>query len=116
MWSAAADVVNRVADDDHVAAAKIVSVALPGARDRDRRQVFAVRRVATERAERKVVVQFGTAQLDPRAAFDVARQQREGHAGLGAKRIEKRANAVKLADARPLVFLQIADVRVPQAR
>src|SRR5437899_12268200 len=68
--SAAADVVNRVPDDDYIAAAKAIAAALFGAMHADRRQLVATRCIATERAEAKGFVARRPAQLQAAADLD----------------------------------------------
>src|SRR5260370_37465615 len=72
---AAADVVDRVADDHDVAPFEAVAVDGRRALDRDRRKLLAVGRVAAERAEREVAVEIGRVELDARARLDVSGEQ-----------------------------------------
>src|SRR5439155_24804196 len=100
-------------DDHHIAAAEAVAGKLLRAVDGDRRQLLAMRRVASERAEREVIIQIGTAEFQPRAALDVAGEQRQRHTLAGAQRFEQRPNTRQLADARSFVLLEAVDIAVP---
>src|SRR5947209_18603393 len=114
---AAADVVDRVADDDDVASAEGVSFDSRRALDRDRRQRGAIGGVAAERAECEVAIERRRLELDARAALDVAGEEAEENVFARQENVEKCADAGKLAHtiARG-VHGETVDVRVPQLR
>src|SRR5438128_571958 len=114
--SAAAHVVNRIADDHYLTSAEAMTAELFRAGDGDRRQLLAMWRVAAERAKRKIFVERRAAQLEPRATFDIAGEQSESDARVVAKRIKNAAHARQLAYARPLTLLERSNGFLPQRR
>ncbi len=77
---AATHVIDRVADDDHVAAGEMASEMIAGAADGHGRKLRAVGGIAPERAEGKVPVEIRAAQFQSRTRLDVSREQRQRNA------------------------------------
>src|SRR5437867_1166219 len=112
MRSTAPDVIDRVADDHDVTSAKRVTARRGRALDRHRRQLFAARRIAAKGTEGKVAIELRRRQLEPRAALDVAGEQREHDTRVSAQCVEQWPDARQLSHARCNTF-ELAYINAP---
>ena len=87
VWDSTAHVIDRVADDHHVASAEVVTEGFGGSADGNGRELLARFGVAAEGAEWEELIEASLSKLDPRACLEVARQQSERYLRIGAQRL-----------------------------
>src|SRR5207237_5666060 len=86
------DVVRRVADHDDICRIHVTDPTCARARDCDRYQRVAIRRVVTKRPAPEVPPEIEVLELDARAIEEVARQQTQRDIGALLQRIEQLAD------------------------
>jgi hypothetical protein len=112
--------VRRVADDDDVSCWDHGKTALARAGERERDECIAIGGIVTKGATAEVTPEIEVFQLDPRAFFEVPRQQAQEHIITTAEGVEQVAHArhhvFHTLSRLQNLFAQVAQIRVAEPR